>query len=165
MAIQCPKDMVLINSGGSVHPDEPAYCISKTEVSQMEDQQFWTVRQQSRYELVVKKKDGTTETMGGPRERPLMTQDVALINQGDVSWAQINPVFQPRRELAGPKKPAVLKTWQEAREYCQTTYPTGDLPTNREWEKACGDEDYCVAGWVINHSEHIYNIIYSHKDV
>lgn len=64
---------------------------------------------------------------------------------------------QPAGALAGPKKPAVLRTWAEARTYCQATYPGGDLPTERQWEQACGGKEYCTASGTLNHREAIYD--------
>ncbi|GEM_PF-4200711 len=100
-ALKCPEDMVLIDKGGKVHPDEPAFCIGKTEVTQAEDRQFWAEKKQA---------------------KP-----------------------QPQGNRAGDKKAATLRTWYDAMAYCAGKYLVGNLPTNRQWEKACGDKHYCTA--------------------
>ncbi|MBI4211885.1 MAG: SUMF1/EgtB/PvdO family nonheme iron enzyme [Deltaproteobacteria bacterium] len=50
-------------------------------------------------------------------------------------------------------KPANLRTWHEARQYCAAKYQGGDLPTNKQWEKACGDKKYCTASGELKPSE------------
>ncbi len=60
---------------------------------------------------------------------------------------------QPEGKLAGPKKPAILRTLDESREYCRVKYPGGDLPTNKQWEKACGDKEYCTVSGKLKHTE------------
>ncbi|OGQ23111.1 MAG: hypothetical protein A3I05_00745 [Deltaproteobacteria bacterium RIFCSPLOWO2_02_FULL_44_10] len=44
----CPEGTVLIDKGGEIHPDEPAFCIEKTEVTQLDDRRFWEERKQQK---------------------------------------------------------------------------------------------------------------------
>jgi len=79
-----------------------------------------------------------------------------------VSGVEVIPVLteakpQPEGKLAGPRKPAVMRTWQEARDVCAGLYPGGDLPTERQWENACGSGTYCTASGNLNHTEAIYD--------
>lgn len=162
---KCPEGMVLINTGGKVQPDEPAFCIERTQVTQAADRAFWAERQKSGYgyELVVTKKDGSTARERNPQERPLKTQAAARIQQDDVSGVQVKPVVvkdkpQPDGNSVGDKKAAILRTWDEAEEYCATQYLGGHLPTNRQWEKACGDKGYCESSGELKASEAVYDI-------
>lgn len=155
----CSAGMVLIPQGGKVHPDEPDYCIGIMEVSQAEDQRFWTERQRSGFELVVKKKDGSVKVEGdSPSEAVLKQIGSRALLRSDVKGVEVAPVVttdkpQPEGNLAGFNKPALYRTLNESRDYCRTQYPGGDLPTNRQWEKACGDKDYCTASGELRHTE------------
>lgn len=156
MVPTCPPGMVLIDRGGPVHPDEPAYCIMETEVTQSADRDFWAARQKSGFELVVTKNDGSEEKTAKPKEKPLRTQAAAEIQKSDVAEVSVLPVVaedkrQPDGNLAGPNKPAMYRNWGDARTYCQSVYPGGDLPTGRQWAKACGvhgDREYCTASGI-----------------
>ncbi|MFH0798618.1 MAG: SUMF1/EgtB/PvdO family nonheme iron enzyme [Pseudomonadota bacterium] len=118
----CPAGMVLQKPNGAVHPDEPAFCIGKTETPQKPYMDFLREKFKDEYEEV----------------RKLLAGD--------------------RFAVVGDKKPAVYVKWDKAREYCQSTYPGGDLPTGRQWENACGGKAYCTSSGKLNHREAIYNV-------
>ena len=93
---ECPEGAVLIASGGKVYPDEPAFCIDVSKITQEKDNAFWIERQQSGFDL--------------------------------------KSLPQPKGDLAGPAKPAVLRTWGQAMDYCKAK--GGHLPTQQQLEKA-----------------------------
>jgi len=138
--LKCPAGMVLIEPKGAVHPDEPAFCIGKTEVTQEEDNRFWAGRLKKGFELLIKLVSGETRKQTNSQEAPLRLEAAKQIRKSDVLGVEVKSVVtepkpQPKENMAGPRKPAVLRTWAEAREYCQTMYPGGDLPTNHQWDK------------------------------
>lgn len=161
--LQCPTGMVPIKSGNGVHPDEPTFCIGATEVTQAADAAFWAKRQQSGYELVVTLRGGGTQAARDSSEPTLRAAAAREIKQGNVQSVTVRPVvadprLQPQGNLAGPQKPAIYRSWFDARTYCQETYPGGDLPTKRQWKQACGSKEYCTASGRLNHQEAIYDV-------
>ncbi len=116
----CPAGMVLQKPNDAVYPDEPAFCIGKTEVPQKNFMDFLRERFRTEYDEVRRMLAG-------------------------------NP------HVAGDKKPAVYAKWDMARAYCQAMYPGGDLPTERQWENACGSGTYCMASDSSNRTEAIFN--------
>lgn len=78
----------------------------------------------------------------------------------DVSEVRVQPLGgikpKPTGNFLGPKKPAILRTWQEARDSCAGRYPGGDLPTVAQWEKACGGKKYCTASGQLRPTEARY---------
>lgn len=162
MTLKCPEGMVLINAGGAIHPDEPAFCISKTEVAQEADNAFWAKQLKSIYELLITLVNGATQRVTDAQEAPLRTEAAKQIQDGKASGIKIQPVVvndkpQPAGKLAGPKKPAVYRSWDDAVEFCQGMYKSGNLPTIRQWEKACGSGEYCTASGTLNHPEAVYD--------
>lgn len=155
----CPAGMVLIPAGGKVHPGETDYCVGIMEVSQVEYQQFWAERHRSGFQLVVKKKDGSERVeANSPSEAVLKQRASQAVLRGDAQAVEISPIVtevkpQPSGNLAGSGKPAMLRTLDESREYCRVKYLGGDLPTNRQWEKACGDKKYCTVSGELRHTE------------
>ena len=161
--LKCPTGMVLINPKGAVHPDEPAFCINKTEVPQEDDNRFWATRLRKGFELLIKLVGGGTKTVNNAQEAPLRKKAAKLKKDRNVSGVEIKPVvaeakLQPEGRMAGPRKPAVFRTWAEAREFCRGTYRGGDLPTERQWENACGSKKYCTRSGELNHAEAIYDV-------
>lgn len=160
--VKCPAGMVLINSGGPVHPDEPAFCVDRTEVTQAADKRFWVERQRaaSAYELVIKWTNGATTSQTNVQEWYLRQAAAMYMQQNNVAGVAVVPfvqdIPQPVGPMLGPQKPAVLRTWYEARSFCQGRYQGGDLPTNRQWEKACGGGVYCTATGNLSRSEAVY---------
>lgn len=116
--LTCPAGMVLQKPEGAVHPDEPAFCVEKTEAPQKSFMDFLKLRYESAYEEV-------SELLAG-------------------------------NKVKGGKKPAVFARWGEAQSYCMSKYRGGDLPTERQWENACGGGRYCTASGELNHQEAIY---------
>jgi len=160
--LKCPTGMVIQKPEGAVHPDEPTFCMKKTEVPQENDNRFWAARSRKEFELFIKLVGGGTRTVTNLQKAPLQKEAEKQIKDKKVASVEIRSVIvgakpQPEGKMAGPRKPAVLRTWQEAREYCQGTYPGGDLPTERQWENACGDKTYCTASGNLNHREAIYD--------
>lgn len=167
--LKCPAGMVLKSTGGGgPHPDEPDYCIDITEVDQQSTEPFLAQRAQSCYELVVTKKDGSTERIQIPPDEDVeeavstiaRRSDVARVVSGrvedvaEVVRGRVASFARPETpgNLKGPRKPAIYFTYDEARTYCRWKYHGGDLPTNRQWERACGDKEYCKASEG-NHNE------------
>lgn len=158
----CPEGMVLQKPNGAVFRDEPAFCIGKTEMTQEADNHFWAEKLKARFELLIKLVSGRTERLTDPQEAPLKAEAARQIARADVSGVEIRPVVaeakpQPEGNMAGPRKPAVLRTWQEARDVCAGLYPGGDLPTQHQWMNACGSGEYCTASGNLNHTEVIYD--------
>jgi formylglycine-generating enzyme required for sulfatase activity len=160
--LKCPTGMVLITPKGAVHPDEPAFCIMKTEVPQEDDNRFWWARLKKGFELLIKLVDGGTRTVTNPQEAPLRKEAARQMQDKNVFGVEIKPVGgrkpQNPGKFAGPRKPAVLRTWHEARAYCQGAYRGGDLPTDRQWDNACGDKKYCTASGDLNQRKAIDNV-------
>ncbi len=159
--LRCSEGMVLIRPNGASHPDEPAFCIGKTEVTQEQDNSYWATVLRAGFELLIRLINGRTERETGPAEAPLREEAARRIQGSDVSSVEVRPVVaeskpQAERNMAGPRKPVVSRTWQEARDVCAGLYPGGDLPTNRQWENACGNGEYCTASGNLSHSEAIY---------
>ena len=161
---KCPERMVLIKSEGAVHTDEPAFCIGKTEVPQEADNRFGAEKSRAGFELLIKLENGTVERKTDPeKDRLRMIASEALARRSDISGTEINPVVteskpQPEGRLAGLRKPAVMRKLQEARDVCAGLYPGGDLPTEKQWENACGKGEYCTASGNLNHTEAIYDV-------
>lgn len=158
----CPAGMVLIKPDGAVHPDEPAFCIGKTEVTQEADDRFWAEKLKTGFELLIKLASGGTKRRTNPRAAPLKAEAAKQIVRKGVFGVEVRPVvpeakLQPEKNMVvGPRKPAVMRTWQEARDVCAGLYPGGDLPTERQWENACGKGEYCTASGTLDYMEAIY---------
>ena len=153
--------MVLIDKGGSIHPDEPAYCISETEVAQKEVNAFWVTRLGAGYELLITLVKGDKERVTNSSRTFLGGEIKKRVVGGEISDIHIGPVVvddkpQPKGKLAGSEKPAVYRSWNDAREFCQGMYKGGDLPTIKQWDKACGNGEYCTSGGGLSHSEAVY---------
>lgn len=89
----CPAGMVLIKANQRPpHYDEPAFCIDATEVTQAADAAFWAARQQSGYELVVTKKDGTIQTERNGSEVKMRATAATQVQRGDVQSVMVRPV-------------------------------------------------------------------------
>lgn len=65
MELKCPEGMVLINAGGVIHPDEPAYyCMNITETPQKPFMDFLRQQLKTEYDKVVKLLDGAPKVKG-----------------------------------------------------------------------------------------------------
>lgn len=136
----CPKGMVLISGDKGPFRRSP-FCIHITEVPQEDDNRFWAKkREESGYQEVRRDKPSP----GKDRDRmPLSRVEAgkAMERNKDRVRGEMHPKLQPTGNSLGPRKPAVLRTWLEARQYCQESYPGGDLPTWTQWRMACWNRD------------------------
>jgi formylglycine-generating enzyme required for sulfatase activity len=118
----CPQGMVFQDPKGSVHPDEPAFCIDKTEVPRYLFMGFLKATFPDEYAVVSRH----------------------LKNSNGVAL--------------GPNGPAVFVKWEMAQAYCKSI--GGDLPTDNQWDIACGGKDYCTtSGNEPSHTEAIFNVL------
>lgn len=167
MVLKCPSGMVLIDKGGPIYPDEKPFCIMKTEVTQEEDKIFWAAELKTKWELLIK-------TTGAPErritvritrsdEKLIRAEAAQAIKESGIYSVEVHPVLpkdrlkQPSDTLAGPRKPAMFRKWDDARRYCMTVYKGGDLPTGPQWEKACGaygERKYCTVSGLESNLKH-----------
>lgn len=165
-ADRCPERMAFQPREGARHPYEPEFCIEVQEVSQEEDNEFWAelARREGKphielWELLIRLIDGRTEKKNAKSEARIRKIAAARIRDSSVLGIDIVPVMfaqipRPKGKIAGPRKPAVLRTRGEARMYCKWKYPDGgNLPNGRQWENACGRGNYCTASGELKHSE------------
>ena len=122
----CPEGMKLVRPDQNKYPGVEPFCMTETEVTQEEDQRFWAEQLKSGYELLVRLASG---------EQKIRETDLIVTKEKR----------QPEGNLAGPKKSAIYRNWQDARTYCQSVYPGGDLPDGKQWSIACGEGDFCTA--------------------
>lgn len=175
--------MVLVEGGSRLHPDEPPFCMNVTEISQEEDEFFWSERalQKTGYQLGITDDEYIDLTPVGIESAFLGEIEISKYCRDKKSWkthawkarkcrlatgasksiaevyrkmneqikAGTYPPYEvkhsPKENGLGPKKPATMRSWIEAREYCQGTYPGGELPTKSQWDVACGDFPFCTA--------------------
>lgn len=140
--LTCPAGMVLQkpDPDPGCGLDEPAFCIGNTAVTQEEDNRFWGAELNSNFKRFFELVSGGTKA-APPLIKEVVEQIVA---------AGLRP--QPEGNIAGPRKPAVLRTWYEARKFCQSMYPGGNLPTSLQFRKAS-----CTASGALKHQEAIYD--------
>lgn len=69
-------------------------------------------------------------------------------------YYEVNALLDTFSNVRGPQKPAVFASWYMANAFCQSK--GGNLPTNRQWEDACGSKKYCTKSGRLTHVEVIY---------
>lgn len=125
-ALKCPAGMVLQSPEGAVHTDEPAFCISESRVANG----------------ILK--DGDTGYLGFLSFK--RREDSGPGSKFHERFHVQRDQWQKIRECGtdvGLNPPAISVLPEDARDYCRWRYPGGDLPTERQWENACGRGDYC----------------------
>jgi formylglycine-generating enzyme required for sulfatase activity len=84
---------------------------------------------------------------------------MAFLSRTDPSaYLEVSRLLDQGPPVKGDRKPAVYVKWGEARGYCEFKYGKGaDLPTEMQWENACGSGTYCTASGNLNPTEAIYD--------